>query len=183
MKTSLHERGIALLITLLIMSVLLGISAFLLSMTLGQFKLSGIARDSEMAFQAAEAGIECAVYTDNTTTPSPFAVPGDGTSQTSPSSMNCFNQTSQISNSSAKSGDPQNFRYEWGTPTVCTDISIYKFFNSSADVDMSSVLGVTGPVYCTTGYECTVIKSRGYNVGCGSITNSRAIEREITQRF
>ena len=74
------QGGIALLITLLLMGVLLGIGATLLNITLSQLKLSSIALESEIAFQAANAGVECALYYDFVPTAgAPFDVRGDGT--------------------------------------------------------------------------------------------------------
>ena len=64
MKRHIQRDGLALLITMLLMSVLLGISTSLLNVTLKQYQLSGIARSSEIAFHAANAGIECLSYHD-----------------------------------------------------------------------------------------------------------------------
>lgn len=172
MKNKKQNRGITLLITLLLMTVLLGISASLLNITLKQYKLAGIAKDSEMAFQAANAGIECAAYNDLS---DKFDIPGGN-------SMSCFGTVSAgVVNNLVSSGGEQKFRFAWGTPTVCTDISVYKFYNPVANEDMS---GVTGGVQtCPMGSECTVIKSRGYNTACTDLGNTRTIEREIMQTY
>lgn len=77
MRIQHNQDGITLLITLLLMGVLLGISTSLLNITIKQFQLSDIARSSETAFQAASAGMECALYHDSTQGgDGEFAVPG-----------------------------------------------------------------------------------------------------------
>lgn len=183
---SAHERGIALLITLLVMGVLLAISAFLLDVTLRQFQLSNIGRDSEIAFQAAEAGIECEMYTDatNANAPKTFDVPENNADQTDASTMKCFSGGGQstITNTATHSGGAQTFRYEWGTPVVCTDISVYQFYSTSNNVPVI-VDSVQVGNDCPQGFRCTVVKSRGYNTGCSNISNAKVIEREITQRY
>jgi len=200
------QRGITLLITLLLMSVLLGISASLLNVSIKQFQLSGIARDSEMAFQAANAGMECALYYDNPVAPgvSPFDVNGDGTPVPEEVNIACMGQVSEdlqtIGAGTVVSGEEQHFRYSWkndasaDTPTVCTDVSIFKFsevpaFDGDAiGPDMSSVLGSAASAECAEGEGtvCTIVKSRGYNVACPIFPNpfpARTIERELTQRY
>lgn len=195
-----HEKkGLALLVTLVVATVVLGIAAALLNVAVKQYKLSGIAVASEMAFQAAQAGIECAVYTDTVKTPgsTPFDVPGDGTEQAVPSRMACMDQPEIASDMSLDldgnvnglfiSGGEQRFQYSWGTPThpVCTEVSVFKFYSTGATLDMSTPLGeVVGSRFCSQNSHCTVIKSRGYNVACADIHNNpRAVEREITQRY
>ena len=187
MNKNMHtlERGITLLITLLLMSVLLGVSSALLSITMKQYKLSGIARSSETAFQAANAGMECVLYRDQPP-PAPVSgleVPGGVTPQTSPATLNCMDQDS-TNPAKAKSGDEQLFEYTWGSPSVCTKISVYKYYNTSVPEPIpAAVLGSVIDGQCTTGTICTIVKSRGYDVACGSIGNERTVERELTQRY
>ena len=56
---STHENGLALLLALIVVSVVLAVGLSLLNITLKQFTLSATARDSEMAFHAANTGLEC----------------------------------------------------------------------------------------------------------------------------
>ena len=199
-KTDNKQRGIALLIALLLMSVLLGVSASLLNVTLKQFQLSGIARDSEMAFQAANAGIECIGYWDNSSGLDPFKVNGDGKEQSAKPTISCMDvlnvQAMQVDtdtsngnvayNGKMASGEEQRFQFSWGDPEVCTDVSVYKFkenagFDGDSDgPNMASVLGKPGT--CPEDVECTVVRSRGYNSPCGAF-NKGTLEREITQRY
>ncbi len=180
-----QERGIALLVVLLIMSVLLTISASLLNITLKQFQFSNIGVASEQAFQAANAGMECLLWHDFQNYPtSKFDV-----GQASPS-IQCMGSTRSNSAGTVSSGEAQTYRFSWGTPGVCTDVTIYKFYQpASADADstgddMTTALGVTGT--CREDVVCTVIRSRGYNVACpasGGNFAPRVIEREIIERY
>jgi hypothetical protein len=183
MHTYKNQDGITLLITLLLMGVLLGVSASLLNVTLKQYQLAGIAYESEIAFQAASAGVECVLYNDHINHEFDFGTRDD---------ISCF--SSIVSNDLAVDGDgtsasseEQRFQFSWGNnPEVCTDVSIYKFFNATVDVDIILPDGTnmrpSRP--CPANGTCTVLQSRGYNVACASIqTGARVIEREYTQVY
>lgn len=197
-----NQRGITLLITLLLMGVLLGISASLLNLTLKQYQLAGIALSSETAFQAANAGLECILYYDFLE-PSPFEVPVDGSEQLSQPSVSCMgggsvlaenspNETSDTDNDGrASSGVEQRFRFDWGN--VCSEVSIYKFSTTDPGGALVTVGGRnmrqdldsdgTGDP-CPAGSVCTVVQARGYNVPCDDIgSNPRVVEREYTQVY
>jgi len=198
MRKPNKQEGITLLVTLLLMGVLLGIGASLLNVTLKQFQLSGIALSSEVAFQAANAGMECALYWDFPMSgPSPFDIPSPGgtTEQATRPEISCMgsglvsadNTLDDNTDGKMKSGEEQLFQFDWGSPAVCSDVSVYKFYDESIPVqvtvngkEMRDAGG--GPANeCPTGSVCTVIQSRGYNVGCGDIgTASRVVEREYT---
>jgi hypothetical protein len=194
MKRISKHRGLSLLITLVIMSVLLGISTSLLNVTLKQYLLSGIARDSEMAFQAAAAGIECAVFNDTQTNAGngSFDVEPDGDPVSEPT-ISCFNVSDEHPVDSAIiSGEEQLFRFTWGDPQVCTEISVFKYslYNSApGSLDMTAALQTTGSILCPESQlgnvpiECTVIQSRGYNVPCANLRTTRTVERELIQRY
>lgn len=134
-----------------------------------------------MAFQAANAGMECALYHDfldyNSGT-SKFDVGGPRIA-----SLPCFNNSYNTGASgNIASGEEQSFEFTWGDPLVCTKISVYKFFDSSTIVSMASVVGKTRD--CPAGSVCTVIKSRGYNTDCNLIKNNpRVVERELIQIY
>jgi hypothetical protein len=172
------------------MTVLMGVSASLLNITLKQYQFSNIGLRSEMAFQAANAGMECIMYHDFEGYPtSKFDVPGNGSGNPPESGVSCMGESSndlENGGDTVESSEQQRFQFSWSTPianspTVCTDVSIYKFYNEGSAQDMSSVLGRSAS--CAAGVTCTIIKSRGYNVACSDVTNPRTIEREITQRY
>lgn len=180
MKTNQNEKGITLLITLLLMGVLLGIGASLLSITLKQYQLAGIAYSSEMAFQAANAGMECVLYYDfPKSTVSPFDVGETATDKT------CMGVSDAVSGAvgTITSGEEQQYQFSWGAPEVCSEVSIYKYFSDSTSV--SYTINGTNKT-CPQNSSCTVVQARGYNVSCGEVnsgTNPRIVEREYTQVY
>ncbi|MCF7815740.1 MAG: hypothetical protein K9M10_03400 [Candidatus Pacebacteria bacterium] len=195
MRTHTNQDGITLLITLLLMGVLLGVSASLLSVTLKQYQLSGIAVASEIAFQAANAGLECAAYYDNQkNVVSPFEVNQDGiTPQGAPAQISCMDVGTFINDAPSPgsmiiAGEQQHFQFTWGDPGVCTDISVWKFIGGQeVTVDgqkMRDSSGVDNECPSYEGVTCTVIQSRGYDVPCAQIgTSARVVEREYTQVY
>ena len=201
MRTHTNQDGITLLVTLLLMGVLLGVSASLLNVTLKQYQLSGIAHASEVAFQAAGAGMECALYRDMPVTGvGPFEVPNDGTEQSVQPTITCMNAGNQGAiNSPNGTSDSDNdgktvsrgeqrFQFSWkntvplGNPEVCTEVSVYKFSDATNPVDVVvNDVDLRPGVPCPQGSTCTVIQSRGYNVSCANITSGgRVVEREYT---
>ena len=175
MRTQKNQEGITLLITLLLMGVLLGVSSSILNITLKQFQLSGIAYQSELAFQAANAGLECAQFHDWEN--NSFDVPSDGTRAAA--SVACMEEVAVFDSlGTAGSGDEQKFQFSWGVPEVCSEFSVYKYYNETGDEPMPAEIR---PEPCTMGSECTVIKARGYNVACGQVGGGgRVVEREYT---
>ena len=174
-----NQRGIALLITLLIMSVLLAVSGSLLNITLKQYQFASIGLASEMAFQAANAGLECMLFHDFQDYP---ATGKFDIGQTAPT-INCMGD-SDNEVGTITSGTGYTYQFDWGSPGVCSDITIYKFFNAGASQDMTSAMGRSST--CPAGVTCTVIRARGYNSACPTPPANfapRTIEREITQRY
>ncbi len=195
------QEGVTLLVALLLVGVLLGVSTSLMNVTLKQYQLSGIALASEMAFQAANAGMECALYHDfPKSNPGVFEVPPANNlnpEQALIPSITCMdNITVQATNRDntpydgdgdgrAISGEEQNFQFDWGSPGVCVDLSVFKFYSTSTSAQRW-VGGNQMLPTCTQNSVCTVIQSRGYNVDCNTVnagTNPRIVEREYTQVY
>lgn len=199
LRTKNRQEGVTLLVALLLVGVLLGVSTSLLNVTLKQYQLSGIALASEMAFQAANAGMECALYHDfPKSNPGKFEVPSANNpdpEQTTIPLITCMGNitvsATNIDNApyngdedgKAVSGEEQNFIFDWGSPQVCVDISVFKFYSTSTDV-ARWVGGNRMSPDCRQNSVCTVIQSRGYNVPCAQKnTGTRVVEREYTQVY
>jgi hypothetical protein len=195
MKTHSSERGIALLITLLIMTVLLGVSSSLLNITLKQFQFSAIGLQSEMAFQAANAGMECLMWHDYETYTSSNPASKFDFVQSSPQ-IRCMG-SANVAAYNTSNPQPRvvsrSYRFTWGSPQVCSDVTIFKFdepasFESGDTLgpDMKDALRRSTVTRCAEDVVCTVIQARGYNVPCpiaGQNFPARTIERELTQRY
>ena len=200
MKYIQKKEGVTLLVALLLVGVLLGISTSLLNVSLKQYQLAGIAYSSEIAFQAANAGMECALYRDYPKTgSSTFAVRANGSEQILQPELTCMNGgtvsvvgkpntpgTASYAGDNdgfSVSGEEQNFQFDWGTsPGVCVDVSVYKYKSDSTDL-VRSVRGndFGKGVSCPQNSECTIVQSRGYNVPCTQISSdAKVVEREYT---
>ena len=59
------NKGFALFVAVITMSVLLLVSFAIMNITLKEMELSTTARDSQYAFYASDAGLECALYWDS----------------------------------------------------------------------------------------------------------------------
>lgn len=61
-----QQYGVALLLSLLVVSAALSVSLGVANMVLGELLLSSTGRDSQIAFYTADSGVECALYWDLT---------------------------------------------------------------------------------------------------------------------
>ncbi len=195
MKQPIHNKGMVLLIAILVVGVVSAIGASLLNVTLKQYQLAGISRASEMAFHAANSGMECAKYYDrydtaagDTSTYVPFNAFEIGDNEGSITCMD-YSGNNSIGLGLADSGDDQAFEFEWGAggSEVCTKLSVYKFYEDpAADGDAigpSLMVGTTDlrpSAPCPEGATCTVVVSRGYNNRCNNLNNAKTVERELT---
>lgn len=65
MKTKISEqKGFTLLLSLLVISIILSVGFGVFDIMTKELKLSGIGRESQISFYAADAGIECAYFWD-----------------------------------------------------------------------------------------------------------------------
>ncbi len=176
MRTHTSQNGVTLLVTLLLMGVLLAVTTSLINITLKQYQFSGISYDSEVAFQAASAGMECTQFNDWVN--DEFRIGNAHDPAT------CFGVASaDLAGSGAvSSGEEQEFRFSWGNPNVCTEVSVFKFFNATNPVNLT-VRGtnIRPGQPCPAGAVCTFVESRGYNVACNNVGASpRVVEREYS---
>ena len=62
MKNHKLKHGFALLLSIFVINVVLLVSLGVSGVVINEFKLSGVGRESQIAFYAADAGIECFFY-------------------------------------------------------------------------------------------------------------------------
>ena len=159
-------RGFALLIAVIFMSVMLSLGLALASLGYKQAVLASSAVESQYAFYAADAGLECALYADqqqglfayaNHATPGSLSCDGTAATIGSGSGPQCFNTTA--------------CKNEWVTSTRlsldggarCADVTVYKPAS-------------TGTTY---------LFSQGYDVSCAQVgsTNVRYNARGIEAHY
>lgn len=170
-STRRQSRGFTVFIAIMVASLVLMIGLVLLDITRKQVRLAGIARESDIAFFAANAGLECVWFHDFQNGRFSISPPDSG-------SVACFGTSATNQNGTPASGSEQLYAWTWGTEADrCSEVSVYKFLSTSGDVDMSSI-GVERT--CPEGAECTVVKARGYNAACDGLEAVGVVEREVT---
>jgi hypothetical protein len=188
MRLHTSDKGFALLLTLIISSVVLAIGLSILEISINQINLSSTARESEIAFQAAHAGVDCVWYWRNERSSSYTAQSG------TPAAIDCFNGSvtadAPIDLSETTDGHARRFSYEfeWGSPLRCTQVDMY-VLNATGVDDVtinftSTAVGDNGVKTCSSGTVCTVLVSSGYNRSCSDLTSSIfTVQRELTVEF
>jgi Tfp pilus assembly protein PilX len=184
------ERGFTLLLAAIISVVILTIGLTILNSSLKQFVLSEVALESERAFHAAYAGVECAQFW-NVDDVWDVGAPNRN--------IRCVEQavatTDAVVTNTHNADEIKNVQFTWtnadsysaASPTaytyeMCTDITVYKYYDAGATTNMTMLPAGFNQV-CAIGVECTVVVARGYNQPCANINNIRTVEREITVRF
>lgn len=179
-----YIAGFALLLTLVVVSVVLAIGLSLLDITLKQLVLSGVGRDSEVAFHAAYAGAECGQYWR--------LKKGDELlAGAAPELDECLKNTSVDDgtySSPVANVHLAQYSITWGSDSDrCTEIDLYLYdARSLTDPDVLSYdISYYGDAAetCPAGNVCTILFSRGYNRACNDIVSIRTIQREIVLQY
>ncbi len=162
------HKGYALLVAVIFMSVMLTFGLALGSLAYKQEILASSALESQYAFYAADAGLECALYADqqNGGQPSLFTYPSSNPG-TAPK-MTC-DGVSAISSSEVWSSSKWivSSRLSIDSATAhprCADVTVYKPNPS-----------VAGGV--------TYLFSQGYDVSCATVGSARSVSRGISVHY
>lgn len=194
------QSGFALIMSLIVVGIVISIGISILEISVKQVRLSTNARDSEVAFHAANAGMECARYirrsqqmlmeAGQAITPNCFGDVAPDTGQNSRQDL-------------AASGDvigsgsvyKYNYAYTWGTVATggvrCTEATTLV---AVADLPGPGVtttnMSVHIPGYqngnakfCEAGARCTVVSVRGYNRTCSATSTVGTVQREVLVEF
>ncbi len=181
------QKGFALLLALIVSSVVLAIGLSILNISVSQLTLSSTARESEYAFQAAHAGVDCMWYWRDQEHDTYIAL------NTPIPAISCFAEnpiTFARTNIYAEAEGHANlyfYAFEWGDPGRCTEIEMVVMNAHSGDLALNFAniaVGDEGYKECSEGNTCTVIFSRGYNRSCYELQSSIfTVQREITTEF
>jgi hypothetical protein len=189
---SQSQTGFALLMALIVVGVVFSIGLTLLDLSIKQVKLSTMAKDSEIAFHAANAGMECARYTRRK-----FSDEMEDGSSITPA---CFGVTVGANSRDADyeiftGGVIHRYEYDftWGPADArrCTKTTVLV---ATTAFDAADTITLTGmptviPGYpsenfsCDPGGRCTVISVQGYNKSCTDTTLAGTIQREVVAEF
>lgn len=113
------KQGFTLFIAVLLGSLMLAIGFSIFNLAFKELLLSSSARDSQIAFYAADTGLECALYYDQKQEAFPTTGP-----QPQSASITCAGQSTAAARQSVSGG----YRWAWvlDTGTLCTTIEVYK---------------------------------------------------------
>lgn len=185
------QGGFALLMSLLVVTVVISIGVSILDLSTKQIRLATNAKDSEVAFHAANAGMECARYwrrvraadmeVGNSLVLSCFGVPAAAVH-------------SEIT--TGVSGDGEVFKYDYSftwPPAVndrCSQVTTLVASSTSLGAGLTiSGMPTLMPGYplatktCAAGERCAIISVRGYNKPCSAISSYGTVEREVLLQF
>lgn len=182
------QSGFALLLTLIVVSVLVAIGLTVLDLSIKQIRLSTNAKESESAFHAANAGVECARY---------WRRVASSTMETGAAiSPLCFsvapttNTKADIDDGVSGAGEVYlyNYSFSWGVNKPrCTKVStMVVAANSTTTVSNMKDYFAGYPEddkVCSAGERCTVLSVRGYNRACTSASGYGSVEREVLLQF
>ncbi len=163
-RTRKTTTGFTVLFAVIVSSLILALGLGIVAITMKEVKLSGTGRDSELAFYAADSGLECAQYFD--LVKSAFATSSESTGMLNP--IKCNNHNVTVTELS-----------EWDTVSAISTFPMYMEYTGDvqsetkpcAKVTVSKTIIVDGGV----SKQHTVIDSRGYNT-CDE-NNARRLER------
>ena len=166
MKSSHQESGFTLLLSLLVISVILSVSFGVFDVMTKELKLSGLGRESQIAFYAADAGIECAYFWD---IKQKEFENEDGWPKTDANySIECANKVIGKNFSFDGGKYTTDFQFDMGIATTqkCAMVTVTK------SIENKKVENIDYKITTTT------IESKGYNYWCTS-TSPHKVERAI----
>ncbi len=154
----MKEKGFALLIAIAVTGTLLLISTGMVNLALKQSNISGAGRDSQLAFYAADTGLECALYWDTK----------------NPSGESAFNITTGVPIECNR--DPVNAAVPPGNQWVVGGSSVSSFTMTFLPEPYCATVTVTKNLDGTT-----QIESKGYNT-CDP-NSPRRVERAVRATY
>ncbi len=180
---NLPQKGFALLMSLIVVSVVVSIGLTVLDLTLKQVRLSTNAKESETAFHAANAALECARYWRSEES--------DDMENGATISISCFGGAStNVSATTTTAANGTAYQYSfystWGTPVRCSEVRMLVINADPSATSTVSSMGSIIPGYpygavkqCEPGGRCTVLSARGYSSSCTNINQTGIVQREV----
>ncbi len=195
-RNNQNNQGFALLMTLLVVGVVVTITLTVIELTIRQLNLAVTAKDSEIAFYATNAGLECARYVRRVASSS-FEKSGTPLNSIS---FECFNTTQDLDLTSygglTTNGNGVIRRYKgmvtWGANDRCSVIDVLVMLVPDTEVTNLEITNLNtlfkgypaGNIKsCSPGALCTVAAVTGFNRSCANINITGTVRREILLEF
>ncbi len=188
------QSGFALLVSLIVVGAVLSIGLVILDLSIKQVRLAATTKDSEIAFHAANAGMECARFWRRNQNQEMI-----NGSTTDP--INCFNTAVGAVAADAVTpdvtGDGRAYKYayqiDWNSNQSCTVITTVVAVaelsgagvtvDNMTDVDMIPGYPDGDTLSCGASSQCTVVSVQGYNRSCAQRASFGTIQREVLLEF
>lgn len=186
-----NAAGFALLITIITLTVVISVTLAIVELSLKQLELSVSSTDSELAFQAANAGIECARYVRN-------HAANDTDFETGQSvTFDCMGSSPTANPNhpgSTGAGDVYVYSTEldWGTAPQqrCSHIEMVTMVagDTGSDLEYAGIQSIipaypSGTKTCELGGRCTVVSVTGYSSNCATKNAVSTLKRELLIEF
>lgn len=176
------SSGFALLITLVIVSVVISIGITLIDLTIKQLRLANSSKDSETAFHAANAGVECVRYW-RIASADAFEI---GTNNIP---ITCFGESAVNTAVTTLAANvyQHDLQITWGQANArrCSKMRMITISpNFTSDITYSGIQAIipgypTDDKACIAGGRCSIISVQGYNRPCNLINELGTIQREV----
>lgn len=154
-----HNRGFALLVSIIFMSVMLSLGLALSSIGYKQSVLASTSIDSQYAFYAADSALECALYADQQQ--HLFAYNADLNASAPAMTCNGAAPVSVVTVSHTETQWVTRTRLSIDSGARCADITLYK----PAD-----------------GADTTHLFSQGYSASCDAVANAASTNARFSAR-
>jgi Tfp pilus assembly protein PilX len=192
-----QQSGFALLVSLIVVGAILSIGLAILDLSIKQVRLAATTKDSEIAFHAANAGLECARFWRRELDAemiqgNPMAGVACFGSNPTPSPIP---ETGAAVVTSSSAGDAYVYTYEftWGTgvqnqrcTSVTTVVAVSDFTGGGVEISNIRALipGYTSSsLTCAVASQCSAIAVQGYNRSCAQKNGFGTIQREVLLEF
>lgn len=164
------QQGFALLIAIIFMSVMLSFGLTLGSLAYKQQILASNAVESQYAFYAADAGLECALYADQKQNLFDYATHSAGNPPQLVTTVACGDTPASSVRLSYSYGTSliESERFSLDAGKHCVDVTIYKYSEPQAN-------GITAYLF-----------SQGYNVSCATVASpggARFVSRGLNASY
>lgn len=178
-KTGEKKGGFALLYSVLVTSILITIGLSMADIATREIVLSSSGLGSQIAFYAADSGVECALYWDikNPSGKSAFAT-------STASTISCNGQSIATNSQTVPTNPPQQSLVGGGGIANGTSIFYLDFTGGSTPLPYCAIVSISktqNPDPLNGPRILTKIESRGYNTCVTS--NPRRVERAIRVQY
>lgn len=188
-----QQSGFALLVSLIVVGAVLSIGLVILDLSIKQVRLASTTKDSEIAFHAANAGMECARFWRRDQNDQ-VIIGADLID------VECFgvsvgdvaeDGSATVDDNSDGSGYVYEYEMSWNGGESCTSIvtvvAVADLSGDGIEIDNMQTLIPGYPegntLACGAASQCTVVAVEGYNRTCTQKSSFGTIQREVLLEF